>query len=62
MPTYIICGRLFDAVAYALGITPTIVSWEGEAACHLEALANTSSLATQAQSAVNIPVKNAAYR
>ena len=50
-------GRLFDAVAYDLGISPTIVSWEGEAACHLEALANTSSLATQAQSAVNIPVK-----
>ncbi len=50
-------GRLFDAVAYALGIAPTIVSWEGEAACHLEALANTSSLATQAQSAANIPVK-----
>ena len=50
-------GRLFDAVAYALGIAPTIVSWEGEAACHLEAQANTSSLATQAQSAVNIPVK-----
>ena len=50
-------GRLFDAVAYDLGIAPTIVSWEGEAACHLEALANTSSLATQAQSAVNIPVK-----
>ena len=50
-------GRLFDAVAYALGIAPTIVSWEGEAACHLEELANTSSLVTQAQSAVNIPVK-----
>ena len=50
-------GRLFDAVAYDLGIAPTIVSWEGEAACHLEALANTSSLATQAQGAVNIPVK-----
>ena len=50
-------GRLFDAVAYALGIAPTIVSWEGEAACHLEAQANTSSLATQAQSAVNILVK-----
>lgn len=50
-------GRLFDAVAYDLGIAPTIVSWEGEAACHLEALANTSSLAIQAQSAVNIPVK-----
>ena len=50
-------GRLFDAVAYALGIAPSIVSWEGEAACHLEALANTSSLTIQAQSAVNIPVK-----
>ena len=50
-------GRLFDAVAYDLDIAPTIVSWEGEAACHLEALANTSSLAIQAQSAVNIPVK-----
>ena len=50
-------GRLFDAVAYDLGIAPTIVSWEGEAACHLEALANTSSLATQAQSEINIPVK-----
>ena len=50
-------GRLFDAVAYALGIAPSIVSWEGEAACQLEALANTSSLATQTQSAVNIPVK-----
>ena len=50
-------GRLFDAVAYDLGIAPTTVSWEGEAACHLEALANTSSLAIQAQSAVNIPVK-----
>ena len=37
-------GRLFDAVAYALGIAPSIVSWEGEAACHLEALANSSFL------------------
>ena len=50
-------GRLFDAVAYALGIAPAIVSWEGEAACHLEALANNSSFATQPKSAVNIPVK-----
>ncbi len=45
-----------------LGIAPNIVSWEGEAACHLEALANSSSFAAQAQSAVNIPCKNAAYR
>lgn len=50
-------GRLFDAVAYALGIAPSIVSWEGEAACHLEALANSSSFAIQPESAVNIPVK-----
>ena len=50
-------GRLFDAVAYDLGIAPTIVSWEGEAACHLEALANNSSFATQPKSALNIPVK-----
>ena len=56
-PSISSAGRLFDAVAYALGIAPTIVSWEGEAACHLEALANISSLATQTQSAVNIPVK-----
>ena len=27
-------GRLFDAVAYGLGITETKLSWEGEAACH----------------------------
>lgn len=50
-------GRLFDAVAYDLGIAPSIVSWEGEAACHLEALANSSSFAIQPESAVNIPVK-----
>ena len=50
-------GRLFDAVAYALGIAPSIVSWEGEAACHLEALANSSSFAIQPESAVNIPAK-----
>ncbi|MGV8925609.1 MAG: carbamoyltransferase HypF [Ewingella sp.] len=33
------CGRLFDAVAFALGCTPEVLSWEGEAACQLEALA-----------------------
>lgn len=32
-------GRLFDAVACALGITSTNQSWEGEAASQLEALA-----------------------
>ena len=56
-PSISSAGRLFDAVAYALGIAPTIVSWEGEAACHLEALANSSSFAIQPESAVNIPVK-----
>lgn len=33
------CGRLFDAVAAALGCAPTSLSYEGEAACALEALA-----------------------
>ncbi|HBE9077475.1 carbamoyltransferase HypF [Serratia fonticola] len=32
-------GRLFDAVAAALQIVPQQLSWEGEAACQLEALA-----------------------
>ncbi|MFU2316416.1 carbamoyltransferase HypF [Rahnella sp. PCH160] len=34
------CGRLFDAVAAALGCAPAQLSWEGEAACQLEALAH----------------------
>jgi len=33
------CGRLFDAVAAALGCAPQTLSWEGEAACRLQALA-----------------------
>lgn len=33
------CGRLFDAVAAVLGYAPDKLSWEGEAACRLEALA-----------------------
>lgn len=33
------CGRLFDAVAAALGCAPDVLSWEGEAACRLEAMA-----------------------
>lgn len=32
-------GRLFDAVAAALNCVPQAISWEGEAACRLEALA-----------------------
>ena len=35
------CGRLFDAVACALGCAPQMLSYEGEAACRLEALATT---------------------
>ncbi|CAI2404971.1 Carbamoyltransferase hypF [Serratia fonticola] len=37
-------GRLFDAVAAALQIVPPQISWEGEAACQLEALAWQSPL------------------
>lgn len=33
------CGRLFDAVAVALGCAPEQLSWQGEAACRLESLA-----------------------
>ena len=35
-------GRLFDAVAAACGCAPTQLSYEGEAACRLEALALTT--------------------
>ncbi|MDU8923718.1 carbamoyltransferase HypF [Pasteurellaceae bacterium LIM206] len=38
-------GRLFDAVAYGLGIAPVRLSWEGEAACRLQALAEQSEFA-----------------
>ncbi|HFZ8995415.1 TPA: carbamoyltransferase HypF [Citrobacter freundii] len=34
------CGRLFDAAAAALGCAPERLSYEGEAACALEALAS----------------------
>ena len=34
------CGRLFDAVAAALNCAPESLSYEGEAACTLEALAS----------------------
>ena len=39
-------GRLFDAVAFGLGITPPQLSWEGEAACQLEVFASQSALAS----------------
>ena len=38
-PTASSTGRLFDAVAAALGICVGEMSWEGEAACQLEAMA-----------------------
>ncbi len=53
-------GRLFDAVAYGLGITAEKLSWEGEAACHLEALATQSPLAknkTTIDITVKMPIK-----
>lgn len=37
------CGRLFDAVACALGCAPESLSYEGEAACQMEALASECS-------------------
>lgn len=37
------CGRLFDAVASSLGCTADPLSYEGEAACQLEALARQSA-------------------
>ena len=40
------CGRLFDAVASALGCAPESLSYEGEAACLLEALAMQCSAVT----------------
>ncbi|EJD6080010.1 carbamoyltransferase HypF [Providencia alcalifaciens] len=39
-------GRLFDAVAAALGICTAATSWEGEAACQLEALASQCDVMT----------------
>lgn len=40
------CGRLFDAVASALDCAPDALSYEGEAACLLEALARKSTCKT----------------
>lgn len=50
-------GRLFDAVAYGLGIVGDKLSWEGEAACYLETLATQSDFIKDEKSAVNIQVK-----
>ena len=48
-------GRLFDAVAFSLGITPPQLSWEGEAACQLEVLATQSDLSEQHQQDIKLP-------
>ena len=50
-------GRLFDAVAYGLGIVGEKLSWEGEAACYLETLATKSDFIKDEKSAVDIQVK-----
>ncbi|QHM69977.1 carbamoyltransferase HypF [Mixta intestinalis] len=47
-------GRLFDAVAAALGCAPSQLSYEGEAACRLEALALSASPVTHP---VTLPVR-----
>lgn len=48
-------GRLFDAVAFALTLAPHKLSWEGEAACILEAQATRSSFARQQLDSTNLP-------
>ncbi|WP_109077145.1 carbamoyltransferase HypF [Aggregatibacter kilianii] len=48
-------GRLFDAVAFGLGITPPQLSWEGEAACQLEVLATQSPLARLPLNEIDLP-------
>ncbi|QEH45417.1 carbamoyltransferase HypF [Aggregatibacter actinomycetemcomitans] len=49
-------GRLFDAVAFGLGITPPQLSWEGEAACQLEVLAEQSTLARLPLNEIDLPI------
>ncbi|MGN7974471.1 carbamoyltransferase HypF [Serratia sp. 22264] len=49
------CGRLFDAAAAALGCAPLQLSWEGEAACRLEALAHQ---ATHCRHPLHLPLKD----
>ena len=48
-------GRLFDAVAFGLGITPPQLSWEGEAACQLEVLASQSVLTSLPFHKIELP-------
>lgn len=51
------CGRLFDAVASALGYVADAVSYEGEAACRLETLARQCDAVTHP---VTMPWQNGA--
>ncbi|EAN8507500.1 carbamoyltransferase HypF [Salmonella enterica] len=50
------CGRLFDAVAAALRCAPASLSYEGEAACALEALA---SQCANVEHSVTMPLNGA---
>ncbi|BAS49380.1 HypF protein [Aggregatibacter actinomycetemcomitans NUM4039] len=49
-------GRFFDAVAFGLDITPPQLSWEGEAACQLEVLAEQSTLARLPLNEIDLPI------
>jgi hydrogenase maturation protein HypF len=55
------CGRLFDAVAGALGIAREAISYEGEAAVALEALARRASPAPAAGYPLKVDRRGAAW-